>query len=56
MNKTVFFGRNFLWLGDMQENLSKFLYVDSIHYSPEMSKLIAEAIADRIDATKLEKK
>lgn len=51
MNKTEFFGYNFLWLGDMQENLSKSLYVDAVHYSPEMSKLIAEAIAERIDIT-----
>jgi len=51
LNKVEFFGYNFLWLGDMQENLSKSLYVDSIHYSPEMSELIARAIAERIDIT-----
>ncbi len=38
-------GDNFLSLADMQEGVKKALYVDSIHYSPEMSKEIAKRIS-----------
>ncbi|MGO8881429.1 MAG: hypothetical protein ACLPVO_08200 [Desulfomonilaceae bacterium] len=39
------FGYDFRWLSDMQENLKKPLYVDALHYSAEMNKLIAEQIS-----------
>lgn len=42
------FGENFLWLADMQENLKEPLYVDAVHYSARMSKLIAEQIANAL--------
>lgn len=35
---------NFLWLADMQEHVKKPLYVDRVHYSPEMSQKIAAEI------------
>ncbi|MGO8881625.1 MAG: SGNH/GDSL hydrolase family protein [Desulfomonilaceae bacterium] len=44
-NKRAEFGDNFLWLADMQENLKEPLYVDAVHYSARMSKLIADRIA-----------
>jgi hypothetical protein len=51
--QTGTFGNNFLWLGDMQENLKEPLYVDAIHYSARMSKLIAEHIAVDLSAKKI---
>jgi hypothetical protein len=39
---------DWLWLADMQENLHKPLYVDSVHYSGEFAGMIASTIADRI--------
>jgi len=39
------FGDKFLWLADMQENLKEPLYVDAVHYSAKMSKLIADQIS-----------
>jgi len=36
---------NFLSLADMQAEMNKTLYVDIVHYTPEMSGFIAEAIA-----------
>ncbi len=47
------FGDNFLWLGAMQESLKEPLYVDAIHYSARMSKLIAEYIAVDLSAKKI---
>ena len=39
-------GKNFLWCADMQENLSEPLYVDRVHYSAWMNRLIAHRIAE----------
>ncbi len=39
------FGNDFICLSDIQENLKKPLYVDALHYSAEMNKLIAEQIS-----------
>lgn len=44
-------GGNFLWLGRMQKNSRNPLYVDPIHYSPEMSQNIANHIHDFIKKT-----
>lgn len=41
-----------VWLGDMQDTLNKTLYVDKVHYSPEMNKLIASALCDKIYMTR----
>lgn len=38
-------GNNFVWAADIQETASKSLYVDAVHYSPEMCGMIAETIA-----------
>lgn len=38
-------GPDFLWCADMQDGLKKPLYVDRVHYTAEMSKMIAQAIA-----------
>ena len=51
--QTGTFGNNFLWLGDMQESLKEPLYVDAVHYSARMSKLIAEHIAVDLSAKKI---
>ena len=37
-------GNNFLWLGNIQEDVKKSLYVDKYHYTAEMSKEIAKRI------------
>lgn len=47
------FGENFLWLGDMQIGLSKSLYVDAIHYSPYLCRIIAEKIGENLEASKI---
>ncbi len=39
-------GKNFLWLGDIQEGLRENLYVDWVHYNPALSALIARSIYD----------
>ena len=39
-------GENFLWCADIQEGVEELLYVDSVHYSPRMSALLARCIAD----------
>ena len=47
------FGNDFIWLSDMQENLKKPLYVDALHYSAEMNKLIAEQISIALSHKKI---
>ncbi len=37
-------GKDFLWLGDIQTNPEKRLYVDKWHYAPEFARQIAEEI------------
>ncbi len=37
-------GKNFLWCADIQQNIQKPLYVDIVHYSPEMCRLLAQCI------------
>ena len=39
---------NFLWLGNMQDTLNKNLYVDLVHYSPEMNRMIALQIFNAV--------
>jgi hypothetical protein len=39
-------GNDFLWLADIQDGVSKRLYVDKWHYSPEFSQEIAGDIRD----------
>lgn len=41
-------GRNFIWCADVQENLEKPLYVDAVHYSGEMSRILAKSIAETV--------
>ena len=41
-------GRNFIWAADIQENLEKPLYVDAVHYSGEMSRILAKSIAEKV--------
>jgi lysophospholipase L1-like esterase len=47
------FGDNFLWLADVQEGLNKSLYVDAIHYTPYLCRLIAQRIADKLEEQKM---
>jgi hypothetical protein len=39
------FGKNFLWCADIQQGIEAPLYVDKVHYSPLLSRLLAEKIA-----------
>ena len=41
-------GNNFYWAANIQENLQKSLYVDTVHYNPEMNYLIAKEIAGHV--------
>jgi lysophospholipase L1-like esterase len=41
-------GDNFLWLADTQERTTEPLYVDSMHYTGKMSKMLAKDIADNV--------
>ena len=47
------FGDNFLWLADVQEGLNESLYVDAIHYTPYLCRLIAQKIADKLEEQKM---
>jgi hypothetical protein len=40
---------DFLWCADIQEGVRNLLYVDRMHYSPEMSARVARCIADGIE-------
>jgi hypothetical protein len=37
-------GENSLWLGDIQKNMTEPLYVDAVHYSGDMCKMVARKI------------
>jgi hypothetical protein len=50
--KTVNFGKDFLWLGDMQENRKEPLYLDTVHYTADFSAEIAGKIASFVVKTK----
>ncbi|MFC1488232.1 hypothetical protein ACFL6B_00125 [Thermodesulfobacteriota bacterium] len=39
-------GDNFLWCADIQKDLKESLYVDGVHYSAKMSKILANTIVD----------
>jgi len=39
-------GHNFVWCADLQREATTPLYVDKIHYSARLSRMIAECIAD----------
>jgi hypothetical protein len=41
-------GPNFIWCADIQETLHELLYVDQVHYSPQMSERVARCIADHL--------
>ncbi len=41
-------GKNFIWCADMQQTLAEPLYVDKVHYTAEMSRLLASAIGDQL--------
>lgn len=41
------FGDNLAWCADIQEGISKPLYVDAVHYSAELARLLAECIAEK---------
>ncbi|MBU1909658.1 MAG: hypothetical protein KJ726_06405, partial [Verrucomicrobia bacterium] len=41
-------GTNFLWCADIQEGVQEALYVDDVHYSPRLNRLLAKAIASGI--------
>jgi hypothetical protein len=47
-------GRNFIWAADVQENLQKPLYVDAVHYSGEMSEILAKYILNAITERRLD--
>jgi len=41
---------NFVWLADMQEKIERPLYLDQVHYTAEMSRMVAAAIRDALVA------
>ncbi len=43
-------GDDFLWCADMQENLKEPLYVDKVHYTARMSRMLASTIGDGLIA------
>lgn len=45
LERQKFFGENFIWAADIQENVKECLYVDAVHYTAKMSKMLAEFIA-----------
>ncbi|MFC1896831.1 hypothetical protein ACFL0Q_09305, partial [Thermodesulfobacteriota bacterium] len=46
--ETDVLGNEFLWCADIQKGIEGPLYVDQFHYSPILSKLLAERIGDMI--------
>lgn len=42
-------GNNFVWLADIQKDTNEQLYIDAVHYSPSMSRLLAEKIYGYIE-------
>ena len=42
--------QDFLWLGDIQENLNKRLYVDIVHYTAFFNDLISKRISDHLNS------
>jgi len=48
----VSFGKDFLWLGDMQEDRKEPLYLDTVHYTADFSAEIAGRIAGFVVKTK----
>ena len=46
-------GNTFLWCADIQAGLSGPLYVDLVHYSPMMAKVLADTIAGMMIERKL---
>lgn len=42
-------GSNFLWCADMQESLEQPLYVDKMHYTASMNRLLGEIIAAKME-------
>ncbi len=46
--KTNPLGDNFVWGADIQENIPDVLYVDKVHYSSAMSKMIGDFIAEKV--------
>ncbi|MEW6159268.1 MAG: SGNH/GDSL hydrolase family protein [Verrucomicrobiota bacterium] len=44
-----------VWCADMQGNLEEPLYIDAVHYSPKMNRLLAEQIAANVDSSWFER-
>jgi len=43
-------GNNFIWCADIGRDATQPLYIDLTHYSPQMSKMLAQAICDFLRA------
>lgn len=46
-------GNNFLWCADIQQEIQEPLYVDRVHYTSKMSRMIASCIVDRLVERKI---
>ena len=46
-------GNNFIWCADIGQDATQPLYVDLTHYSPRMSKMLAQTICDVVKARHL---
>ena len=47
-------GDGMVWCADIQEKIVKNMYVDHVHYNPEMSSHLASCIVSHIDGQRLE--
>jgi hypothetical protein len=43
-------GERFVWCADVQQGARGLLYVDAVHYSPQLSDLLAACILEGLEA------
>jgi hypothetical protein len=46
-------GNNFLWCAEIQEGVKEPLYVDRVHYTSKMSRMLASCIVERMIERKI---
>jgi hypothetical protein len=51
--RTVPAGDNFIWCADIQEGRQEPLYVDAVHYTAVLAKMLAACIAAQLDERQL---
>ena len=53
LHKQRSMGKNFLWCADIQEGAKEPLYVDRVHYTSKMSRMVAKCIFDLMEQRKI---